>query len=289
MKKKIFNIIGLIIIILIFTKIFFKKKESFDPSEKTVYIVWNDNVDIQGLGDKLRGTIAIYQYCRMNGIKCVFDGRFSAFGKYFKNSNSYNPNITIDTPIISSIDQYGDLPLNKLIDDNLVDKNEIYVCSNLYPNFSFTLKEILYLNYITEPINSLKKKVRKLLKIFPENFTIQHFRFIDGSEPDEEKCLKCYEILESRYESTDILISNSKIFKDFVSKKKDIITLNCNDCDKLHVGQNPTSKIIEYTLIEYYILTKSSAIKTCSEYWWISGFVYWPANFYNISIDNIQI
>jgi len=158
-----------------------------------------------------------------------------------------------------------------------------------FPQIPLTLEETKFLNYIMEPTNELKVKLDEKIKKLPKNYTIQHFRFKDETEPDEKKCEKCYKLLENTYTETDILMSNSKVFKNYVKNKKNIYMLNCDECLHMHVGINPESNIIEFGLIEYYIITKSKMIHTYSQYWWISGFVYWPANFYNIEIKNFII
>jgi hypothetical protein len=286
----IYNYSTIILIILLLFYIYNQNTENFeDNNTKTVYIVWNDTINKQGLGDKLRGTVAIYQYCRLNNIKCIFDATFSEFSKYLKNSKQSNPNLNINTPIASILNIYDDdQAIKKLIDNELKDKNEAYVFCNLFPQVPLSSEDLTFLNYITEPIDELKEKVNNLLSNL-NNFTIQHFRFKDGIDPNNNKCEECYKLLKNTYNKTDILMSNSKVFKDYVLDRKKIKVINCNDCEQLHVGNNSSSKVVEFTLIEYYILCKSKSINTYSEYEWISAFVYWPAQFYNIKIKNTQI
>lgn len=285
----IYNCIAIIILVIILFIIYYNQ-ENFENNKKTVYIVWNDTINKQGLGDKLRGTIAIYQYCRLNNINCFFDATFSEFNKYLKNSNSNNSDLNINTPIASVLNIYDDdQAIKKLIDEELKNKDKAYVFCNLFPKVPLELEDINFLNFITEPIDELKIKINNLLQTLPNNFTIQHFRFIDKSDPDDNKCNFCYQLLKKNYKDTDILISNSNIFKKYVLDKININVINCDNCQELHIGNNPTSSVIEFTLIEYYILIKSKFINTYSEYTWISAFVYWPAKFYNIEIKNYNI
>ena len=123
-----------------------------------------------------------------------------------------------------------------------------------------------------------------------DNYTIQHFRFKDSTEPDIKKMIECYKLLEKTYKETDILMSNSTIFRNYIlARKKDIKTIKCDKCNStLHVGFN-NSDIIEFTLIEYYIIINSKFIHTYSEYGWVSAFIYYPSKFYNIPIENQQI
>ena len=285
----IYYLVTVILIILLIYYIYTKQYEYFETNKKKIYIVWNDTINKQGLGDKLRGTIAIYQYCRLNNIECIFDATFSEFGKFLKNSKPNNSNLNINTPIASILNVYDDdQAIKNLIDNELKDKNEAYVFCNSFPQVPLSSEDLDFLNYITEPIDELKEKVDNLLSNL-NNFTIQHFRFKDGIDPDYYKCEDCYKLLKNTYNKTDILMSNSKVFKDYVLDRKKMRVINCKDCEQLHIGNNQSSKVVEFTLIEYYILCKSKSIHTYSEYDWISAFVYWPAQFYNIEIKNLRI
>lgn len=285
----IYYLVTVILAILLINYIYNEQYEYFeDVNKKKVFIVWNDTINKQGLGDKLRGTIAIYQYCRLNNIECIFDATFSEFSKYLKNSKSINSNLNINTPIASILNIYDDdQAIKNLIDNELKDKNEAYVFCNSFPQVPLSSEDLEFLNYITEPIDELKEKVDNLLSNL-NNFTIQHFRFKDGSDPDYKKCKKCYKLLKKTYNKRDILMSNSKVFKDYVLNKKKIRVIECQGCEELHVGNNSSSNVVEFTLIEYYILCKSKSINTYSEYDWISAFVYWPAQFYNIKVKNLK-
>lgn len=286
----IYYLVTVILAILLINYIYNEQYEYFeDVNKKKVFIVWNDTINKQGLGDRLRGTIAIYQYCRLNNIQCIFDATFSEFGKFLKNSKPNNPNLNINTPIASILNIYDDdQAIKNLIDNELKDKNEAFVFCNSFPQVPLSSEDLDFLNYITEPIDELKEKVDNLLSKL-NNFTIQHFRFKDGIDPDYKKCKDCYKLLKKTYNKTDILMSNSKVFKDYVLDRKKIKLIKCDGCEQLHIGNNSSSKVVEFTLIEYYILCKSKSINTYSEYDWISAFVYWPAQFYNIEVKNLKM
>jgi len=286
----IYNLISIVILILLFYYFYNNNLAEHYSSDKTVYIVWNDAATTQGLGDRIRGNIAIYQYCRSNNIKCIFDASLSGFGQFLKNSNSNNPNLNIDTEIVSVLNIYDDeFAIKKLIDNELKNKDTAYVFCNLFPKTPLSSEDLKFLNYMMEPIDDLKYKVDNKKNGLMDNYTIQHFRFKDGTEPNINKMIECYQLLEKTYKETDILMSNSMVFKNYVLARKNIKTIECDKCNStLHVGFN-NSDIIEYTLIEYYIIINSKFIHTYSEYNWISAFVSWPAKFYNIPIENQQI
>lgn len=299
-------IICIAIFILIYLYLENYNLESFENNPgsiqtvPTVYIVWNDKFNIQGLGDKLRGTIGIYQYCQANGIPCVFDARFSVFGKFLANSSPQNPNpaITQSTPVHQLLNVYDDPnALGKFISKHISQTKDNYVClsTNLFPQVPLTLSDMEFLKWVMEPSPKLKSLINSVYKSIPPSHTIQHFRFEDKKEPDDDLCAKCLELLELSYKPTDMLMTNSNKFKDWVKLHfPKIYTLDYHQSDKsdkinLHVGLNPSDSVIEFTLLEYNLIIKASQIKTYSQYPWVSAFVYWPAQFYLIPITNTKI
>jgi hypothetical protein len=123
------NYISFILIICILFYIYtqtsssehFKLKDDF-----VVYIVWNDLINPYGLGDRLRGSIAIYQYCDAYNIKCVFDPRFSAFGKFFESSKSNDLDLRVNskTPVYQILTSGGSNSI-KMFLNNKMDEQEI--------------------------------------------------------------------------------------------------------------------------------------------------------------------
>jgi len=297
---------SIILILTIIWYIYYQiKPETFtndinisNKSCPTVYIVWNDKFNIQGLGDKLRGTIAIYQYCTANKIPCIFDARFSIFGKYLANSLPLKPHpkINIKTPVPQLLNVYNDPDaLGKFISKQIDESIDDFICvsTNVFPQIPLSLSDMNFLEFIMKPTPELESKINLISKSVPLNHTIQHFRFEDNKEPDENRCEICYQLLISSYESTDILMTNSNVFKKYVKDRlNQIYTIDFDKSDKsigLHVGLNPSDLIIEFTLIEYYFIKKACSIRTYSQYGWTSAFVYWPAKFYSIPIINTQI
>jgi hypothetical protein len=62
--------------------------EAFEDTRKTIYLVWRNTVDPSlnhGIGDKIRGAICLFQYCKNNNIRLVVDGTDDICGKFLKN------------------------------------------------------------------------------------------------------------------------------------------------------------------------------------------------------------
>jgi len=292
----------LILCILLYIYIYIKpaSPEPFSLSKNLdnfiVYIVWNDTFNKQGLGDKLRGSIAIYQYCQTRNIQCIFDPRFSMFGKHLNltQTQTFEPKINSSTPVSQLLNEYDDKnALEKFMNKIVSESQDKYVCvfTNVFPTIPLTLNDYMFLKSITKLIQPLEDKVTHILDLLPRHYTIQHFRFKDESEPSDNQCIKCFDLLKSNLKTSDILISNSSKFKSWVKSKIDIFTLECDESKSksMHVGIAPSDSIIEFTLIEYNLIINAESIHTYSEYPWVSAFVSWPAKFYSIPITNTQI
>lgn len=284
------------IIIIYFLWIFFSSNslEYFNESKPSIYIVWNDEIDKQGLGDKIRGAISIYQYCKENNYNCFFNAQHSKIGKFLLNYD-ISSNISKDTKIHQLLNVY-DKPnalsdfINQVIKES--SNNEIIAIStNLIPKEPISKDDINFLENIMKPNNKLQKKIDKINNSLPNNYTIQHYRFKDHSEPDDNICEKCCQTLLSSYSETDILMSNSNKFKNYVKTRiPNIYTLEPKTSNsEMHIGLNQDESIVEFTLIEYNIIKKAKKIKTYSEYNWISAFVLWPSKIYNIPLKIVAL
>ncbi len=290
------NYISFILILCILIYIYYKPmgSEPFVSDDFVVYIVWNDAFNKQGLGDKLRGSIAIYQFCQSRNIHCIFDPRFSSFGKFLNPIQNFNPKINSLTPVSQLLNDYDDPNalanfMNKTI--NEAKENWVCVFTNVFPSVPLGLNDYIFLESITKLIQPLEDKVTNIISLLPSNYTIQHFRFKDGVDPSDVQCAKCFDLLVSNLKSSDILMSNSTKFKSWVKSKLNIFTLDCDDSSikSMHVGLTPSDAIIEFTLIEYKLIINAKSIHTYSEYSWVSAFVSWPGKFYSIPISNTQI
>ncbi len=327
---KYINYISFILILCIIIWIY-GQKNSFEHFAKstlklkpTVYIVWNDLINPYGLGDRLRGSIAIYQYCKSNNIKCVFDPRFSGFGKFLDSGTNLSSSPIVPTTLVNQILTPGGANSIKMflkdkMNDQLVDsvvtntvfepdeKNDFkhfmdkiisrsidgYVCvfSNMEPNLPLSNDDYEFYESITKVIPSLQIKIQNILNEIPYGYSIQHFRFSDSPEPTDAECNKALDLLKQNLKPSDILMSNSFKFKSLVKSKLNIFTLECEDCKSknLHIAFDPLDSIIEFTLIELILITKACSIHTYSKYPWVSNFVAWPAKFYSIPLTNTQI
>jgi hypothetical protein len=292
--KELKYILLTIILILLFIILYFHFLY-----KKTIYLVWRNKIEnggtIHGFGDKLRGAIYLYQYCNENNINLIIDGTDDICGDYLKNVKSIYYPIIKDKPLIN----FGDKDIEEIketIHKELLTNNVIYIYSNYAPINDLSEKDKEFAKKICQPSNSLTLEINEKLKKLPLDFGIKHFRFNDkvfNNDVDSSDKLfnKYFDLLKSDLKPTDVLFTNSNNFKKYAKEKLGIITIDCNNeiCNIQHIGESTEKEPIKNSFIEFFIISKSSYIKTHTCYEWPSNFVKWSSIIYNIPFDNVFV
>jgi len=273
---------------------------------KTIYLVWRNLINksnSNGFGDKLRSAIATYQFSRENNIRFVLDGTDDICGKFLKNITTYdyflikNKKVEhIECPNNSESCDFGS-KINKKLNKSSV----IFISTNKCPNNDDCISykknilsndDKLFAKYICEPRNFLKEEIENKLKTLPKNYGIQHFRFNDSVfdndiDVNDSKFISFYNILESTYKPTDVLLSNSLNFKRYAKNKLNIKTVDCDGklCKIEHIGKSTDYESVKSSFIEFYIISKAKYIKTKSDYDWVSNFIKWPSLIYDVPLE----
>jgi len=153
-------------------------------------------------------------------------------------------------------------------DSKIMDETKIFMKSILIPNDNFK-------TYIDNTFNNFPFK----------QYSVIHYRLGDNElvRNIQKKNFKLIEEhLRINSEKSDILLSDSALFKDYIKKQDlDIFMLNHPIC---HIGVSNDSVSIKNTLLELIILSRATSIKSYSVYTWISGFAYAVSKIYDIPL-----
>ena len=305
MKRNLKYIFLIIILILILIISFFYKKmdqEGFLDTnyEKTIYLVWrnkHENTETNyGFGDKLRGSIFLYQYCKENRINLKIDATDDICSEFLKNVISPDYDV-IKTKSLTLLNHWmSKEEIDKKIKFELSYNNTIYVFSNFFPNENFAPDDVEFAKYISEPTKLLTLEINEKLNNLPKNFGIKHFRFDDkvfkkDVDSNDKLFNHFYGILKENYKPTDILLTNSTNFKKYVKQQIGIQTIDCNNalCKIQHIGVSLDIESVKNSFIEFFIISKSSYLQSYSSYNWPSNFVKWPCKIYQIPFQNLYI
>ena len=309
MKKRIQIILFLILIIcIVFLFLIYKyitnvSREGFLDTkyEKTICLVWRNKIKDDtphGFGDKLRGIIFLHQFCKKNKINLKIDANNDICGYFLKNTKLINENISKDTPLIYyTYDNFHSYEkFEKDIKNELSKKNVAYVYSNGVPSENLDEHDKKFAKFICEPTFELQNEINNKIGNLPKNYGIQHFRFDDkvfikDVDSNDKLFKKYFEILKNNYKPTDILFTNSNNFKKYAIENLGIQTVDCNGkvCNISHIGYSNDEESVKNSFIDFFIINKSSYIKTHSCYDWTSNFVKWSAKIYNIPLESTYI
>jgi undecaprenyl pyrophosphate synthase len=295
-------IVFLLAILVVINSFFYYSLENFENDnsrEKTIFLIWrikiSKNNSQGGLGDKIRGAIAVHQYCRRNNINLIVDGTDDNCGMFLKNIKhpAYNDKIKDnDIHMYINVD-YDPEKFYSEMNERLQQNNEVYIFTNVVPLYDIDEHDKAFIKNLIEPSDKLKTDLHVVLKELPDKFGVQHFRFTDAyfSEISEEQTRvfeKCFDLLQQTYKETDVLLTNSNNFKTYVKSRMNIRTIDCEgNCNPGHIGDNLSDyESLKHSFIEFYVMTNANYIRSYTMYDWVSGFADWASKIYDIPLEN---
>jgi hypothetical protein len=239
-----------------------------------------------GLGDLIRASIKLYSLSKKMNFRLIVDLQLHPISTFLK----------------AEIHEYSFLVLKN--------KNNIdYICYGAVVDFikskpddsvSFLFTNDFYDGEITEDIKIFIKNILqptdvfqkfinyKLEKIKIKPFQILHYRlnddeFLNKNNNNENKYKKLFNHFLKIKENSDILISDTQSFKDYVFQNNgNIMMYDINIC---HLGLSSDKDAIRDTLFEFFLITYSSKIKTYCRIHHMSGFVKWISKIYDIPVS----
>lgn len=259
---------------------------------KTVIHTWVNNYF--GLGDLIRGTIKLYQLSKKLNFIYIVDIQLHPISNFLKiqphgfsdfvkeNKNHIVCKHNVEEYILNSQDKLLYFITNDGYEnlEPITEDCKDFIKNLLTPNEKF-------LDYIENKM--------KLYKLEKYTYDILHFRLgdnnglIEGNINEdffEKLSIKIDNYKELSVEiNSKVLISDNVKFKEFVKKK--YIDITSFNVDVAHLGHHNHIDKIRDTVFEFFVLTKSKSINTYSVYEWISGFVYWVHQIYDIPLIKI--
>jgi hypothetical protein len=250
------------------------------------YNTYNETEFYFGLGDLLRSTIKMYDLSKTMGFKFEVNLQLHPIAPFLKKQASM-----YDDYVIKNKNNIDYVCYNELEDYINESTNEIlYILSNDFyqkNEISNDCKE--FIKNIMTPTLEFDKYIDYVLSKIPfkQPYNILHYRLNDDEfkNKNSSKSLtylnELTENVNKNKESNDILISDSSSFKQYIFLNTDIFLFETKIC---HLGLSTDKDAIRDTLFEYFLLTRSSKIKTYCKIHEISGFVKWVSKIYDIPI-----
>ena len=279
--------------------------------KKTVIMVWsktdsgmhpNGCIKTYGLGDILRGTIFLYQMSVKFGFNFIVDIRPHPISQHLivnKHSLMEYVDANMNNIKIINCDEPAD-KFHYIYNASLHISDPLLICTNMFCNENLSSDCKHFMKQLLTPNKNfseyLNEKTRSY-SILSSPYSIIHFRlgdseFLTKNQTDGSTLNETVNILKKYAESTDILMTDSFRFKQYlVDNKIDVAMFNTRP---LHVGEFLTvftevGDSFKETLYEFFTLSTASKIKTHSVYGWISGFVKFSSLIYDVPLTNLKI
>jgi hypothetical protein len=283
-------------------------KLTVDTIENVYQQKYNNNVNATGLGDFIRGSYFLMQFCKEYNISYSINLRNHPLSKFldiykttqstnYKNVNyfektNFNP-VILDNGIITNI--YDNTINNDFLyflsKQTNFNKN-MYVYTIAYPTVIIdqehkeVMKKILY---PTDEILLLTDNILTSLNLYKYDYIAIHIRFGDNFliKSDDAIDTRKLDIIVDELKKIDmtkqyLLISDNTIIKKRIEDLFPFMKMHYNKIT--HTGEGLELDIIELqnTMIDFHLFSYSTNIIAFSVYNHGTGFSKWCAETYNI-------
>lgn len=259
---------------------------------KTIIQVWTQEcANVQtgkgnfywGFGDMIRSTIFLHQFCLKNGYHFIVDHQlhpvteflahlehpFSALIRENKNNILHVPRGKVIPFIESSKEDVIFLFATEFCLEKISQDTKAFMKSILTPNAAMN--------------NLIDSYHRKL----PQGYRVMHCRLGDSSIDADLDSVEIQRYLKIIYRHADkncFLVTDSHVLKSKVGMNDQV---NVFELKIGHLGYCKDKSIVQDTLVEFFLITRASTIKTYTVYPWISSFVYWISKVYDIPLQSV--
>lgn len=258
---------------------------------KTIIQVWThhccnmpqtDTSNFWGIGDLLRGTMQLFLLSKKLGFKYYVDISLHPMSQFLMPTE--NP---FQELIQENRDKINMVPANFSVEQyiNTLNDDVHFFFTNAHITEPIDAESKAFLKDILRPIKSLQKEITKLSQLRP--YEVMHFRLGDTELVNGIMNMSTYtfmqimDLIKANRSEYDILISDSLSLKMNQLVQNEIYVLQTHPT---HLGRSTDPEAIKGTLIDFFLLTGATRIKTYSSYSWTSGFVDWAHQIYDIPL-----
>ena len=272
-----------------------------------------------GFGDFLRGNYYLMQFCSSIGIQFDINMTNHPISTYFKNTktdifmkvdknhifaeidplrgNNFIPNIDEKNIILYRPNELFSIEfMLHIITRPIYDNGTIYIYMIAYPQFEVIAESHKsYMRFMLEPSRDIQLYVNymmNLLKLYEKQYITIHIRsgdrfLIHGLPMNNQYLLRIKEEIGQLIHKQNkgqqyLLLSDNNVLKEILVKEYTQLKTLVTEITHSGEGVAITDKSIKNTLLDFYLLAKSSAIFSFSCYSHGTGFSKWTAETYNV-------
>jgi hypothetical protein len=240
-----------------------------------------------GLGDLLRGTQCLFEYCQKNGYEFELDISNHPIAEFFEPQKKKGDNL-IKPEGIRFESFKNQMEMENFLNERLKHEDTIYFMTHGFGVWPRSLSKECKA-FIQHVLRPNKENEYLISQKMPQdsNFEILHFRLGDKYLIEDTKDFFGgeFSLLLRNAGKNDLLISDSYEFKNYVAKHSNIKMFKEKP---VHTGLSSSSDLLRDTLIEFMIATRSKKIKTYSNYQWTSGFALAINKVYDVPLLDLS-
>jgi len=236
-----------------------------------------------GLGDMIRSTIFLHQFCLKNGYHLIVDHQlhpvteflaysehpFSALIRENKNNILHVPRGKVIPFIESSKEEVIFLFATEFCLEDISQDTKVFMKSVLTPNAA-----------MYNLIDGYRQKI-------PQGYRVMHCRLGDSlmdAELDSVEIQQHLKTVSKHADKNSLLVTDSNVLKSKVGMNGQV---NVFELKIGHLGYCKDLSTVQDTLVEFFLIAGASTIKTYTVYPWISSFVYWISKVYDIPLQSV--
>jgi hypothetical protein len=278
------------------------------PIIENVYQAKYKNCNTTGLGDFIRGSYFLMQFCDNNDIPYninLLNHPLSQFLEIYINKQpliynninkfeltNHNPHI-LDNHIITNIyDNSINDNFIRFLSNQQVFNQKLYVYTISYPTEQIDQKHKEYIKQIFKPCFKVALAVDNILlklELIKKHFTIIHIRYGDDFLINNKEEIKTshLEMIKNILDKLDLsqkylLISDNTLIKKIIQLKYPFIKTHFNEISHTGEGLHIQTNKLQNTMIDFYLFSHATKIIAFSVYKHGTGFSKWSAETYNV-------
>ena len=262
-----------------------------------------------GLGDLIRGTMHLCDLSQKHNFKLTVDTQFHPVSKYLMESAHETREYVL---------QNKDNILHYINNEN-GDRNQLLEVIQTAMRNGRTEPMLIFTNLAEHlhviPSTRSKEFIRSILTPTPEflagfnqmcaqfkikqNYSIFHIRLGDDDLVNHRIHMDQYKnmlgVIDRMSEELDpstYIISDSYGFKHFLYQTRPHLANQIIRTNPIHLSHStdtkPDAEKVHDTLFDFFLMINATAIKTYTNYTWVSGFVQWASHAFNRPLININ-
>ena len=291
---------------------------------ENVYQEKYGDVNASGIGDFLRGSYFLLQFCEQFGFSYsinMLNHPISQFLQIYQHEESsiysnisifrtrnFKP-VLLEDGILTNTYNYKinicflyflyfhicKIHAKSVINDFKKNDKKIYAYIISYPNTPIREKHKLYMQQLLKPTTEFLSIINNTLDdlgLVQKEFVVIHIRYGDKFllNNEENVDLEHIKIIDKTIELLDpeqpiLLISDNTIIKDLIVKKYPFIKTHFNEITHTGEGVEIDDDKLKNTMLDFYLFSFAEKIFAFSVYCHGTGFSKWIAETYSIPYD----